>query len=81
MNETIDIPITYKGNELIFKARVIKFGYIHRFEVDIDDNTVIFEPDEERHYRAILDPAGDKISKSINIELVKLIAETIESLS
>ena len=77
MNETIDIPITYEGNELIFKARVIKYGYIHRFEVDVEGNPVIFEPDEERNYRAIVDPAHDKQSKNINPEILKLIAETI----
>jgi hypothetical protein len=81
MNETIDIPITYKGNELIFKARVIKYGYIHRFEVNIEGSPVIFEPDEERNYRALLDPAQGNKSNSINLEFLKLIAETIESLS
>lgn len=80
MNEEIDIPIIYKGNELIIKAKVVKFGYIHRFEVEVDGYSVIFEPDEERNYRVILNPVDDKNSKSIDLELLKQIAKTIESL-
>jgi hypothetical protein len=80
MNETIDIPIIYKGKELIFKAKVVKFGYIHRFEVEVDGYSVIFEPDEERNYRVILNPVDDKNSK-IDLELLKQISETLQSLS
>jgi len=81
MNEAIEIPITYKGELLLLKARVIKYGYIHRIEVDVDGNSIIFEPDEERNYRVILDTGDDKKSKGIDLELLKQIAKTIESLS
>lgn len=80
MNETIDIPIIYKGKELIFKAKVVKFGYIHRFEVKVNGHSVIFEPDEERNYRVILNPVDDKNSK-IDLALLKQISETLQSLS
>jgi len=81
VDNIIHIPITYKGKEISYAARLIKFGYIHKFEIDFDGTPIIFEPDEERNYRAILDPTNNDKSKPINVDLLKLIAKTLESLS
>jgi hypothetical protein len=54
MEEPFIITVSYKGGEKEFEARLQVFGYSHRFHVDIEGTEVIFERDEEGHYRAIL---------------------------
>ncbi|HEY1022013.1 MAG TPA: hypothetical protein VGE06_06855, partial [Flavisolibacter sp.] len=57
MEDVFDLPVLYKDEALLFPARLQQTGYTHRFEVDVYGTTVYFEPDEERNYRAVLDPA------------------------
>ncbi len=79
MNDLFDLPVSYKGERLLFKAQLLQEGYIHKFRVLIEDNEVIFEPDEESNYRAMVDPAQFDNMK-IDMELVKKIAETLSEL-
>jgi len=51
--DEFDLPVKYKGEEQIFKASLVTFGHTHKFHVDVNCQTVIFEPDEERNYRAV----------------------------
>ena len=52
MDEQFELPVEYKGEQLLFKASLIVTGYTHKFNVDVNGQMVIFEPDEERNYRA-----------------------------
>ena len=50
-----------------YEARLVAVGYIHKFIVMINHMEVIYELDEERNYRAILNEAdqakvGTKLS-------------------
>ena len=76
MNEPFDLPVTYKDEELLFPAHLQQLGYTHRLVVDVYGQEVFFEPDEERNYRAIIEQ--EKISKQVNAELLRAIAEAIE---
>ncbi|MDQ3279155.1 MAG: hypothetical protein M3Q06_12575 [Bacteroidota bacterium] len=76
MDETFALPVTYRGEELLFPARLEQVGYTHRFVVDVKGAEVIFEPDEERNYRAIMEEEG--FSKEVTVELLKAIASAIE---
>ncbi len=55
MNEPFEIPLTYKGKELEFTAQLLQLGYTHKFKVWVEDYEVLYEPDEERTYRAVVD--------------------------
>jgi len=35
-------------------AKLIVTGYTHKFGVDVNGQNIIFEPDEERNYRAVI---------------------------
>jgi hypothetical protein len=76
MDEEFELPVTYKGEELLFPAQLLQTGYTHRFKVDIYGQEVVFEPDEEKNYRAIIDP--EKLDKHVSLELLKAIVESIE---
>jgi hypothetical protein len=36
MDELFEIPVLYKGQELLFPARLLIVGYVHKFVVTID---------------------------------------------
>lgn len=79
MNETFNLPVQFKGQDLNFPSKLLMFGYSYKIAVDINGTEVLFERDEERNYRAIVDLEKLKSDK-INIELLKAIAEAIEAL-
>ena len=80
MEDTFDIPVTYKGKELLFKSKLLILGYTHKISVDVNGTEVVYEPDEERNYRALIDPEQMEGMKRIDKELLKAIAEAIESI-
>ena len=48
MDELFEIPVLYKGQELLFPARLLIVGYVHKFLVTIDKQEFFFEQDENR---------------------------------
>ncbi len=80
MDEPFELPVTYKGNELLFPARLFMLGYIHKFQVQVNGYEVFFEPDEERNYRAVIDPEQVESSK-VDVELLKAIAGALGNIA
>ncbi|MDJ1467851.1 hypothetical protein QNI19_13380 [Cytophagaceae bacterium DM2B3-1] len=78
MDEIFELPVTYKGEDFSFPAKLLKAGYGHKFEVEIAGYPVIFELDEEECYRALIDPDLLKNSKEIEIGLLREVAEVID---
>jgi hypothetical protein len=76
MNEPFELPVSYKGMKMTFPAQLLQHGYLYRFQVDINGQIVLFEPDEEHHYRALVDPTLiDKMK--VDRELLQVIAEAL----
>ena len=76
-------PLKYqllnKGKELLLPAHLLLQSYTHKFQVEVNGQTVLFEPDEERNYRAFVDP--EQMECKIKVELLKAIAEAIEEIT
>lgn len=77
-DDVYEIPVHYKGEEILVPAQLLVTGYTHKFRVEVAGHEVFFEPDEERNYRAMLDPAHSDSTK-INIDLLQAIAAGIEA--
>ena len=77
MDYDLEIPVTYKNKEMIFYSKFIQFGYSCKFEVDVNGTMIFFEPDEERNFRAMIDPTIDHANHKIDKELIQLITETL----
>ena len=73
----LEVSVTYKNKEMIFYSKFIQFGYSYKFEVDVNGTMIFFEPDEERNFRAMIDPTIDHANHKIDKELIQLIAETL----
>lgn len=80
MDADLEVPVTYKNQELIFNAKFIQFGYSYKFDVDVNGILVFFEPDEERNFRAVIDPVIDYGNHKIDKELIQLIAEALATM-
>jgi hypothetical protein len=54
-------------------------GFTYKIKVEVNGQEVLFEPDEERNYRAIGNP--EKLaSGKIDVELIKAIGGAIEAI-
>lgn len=81
MSELLSIPVNFQGNELEFEARFFDYGFSHRVEVNINGIPVIFEPDEERNYRALINARQLEANIStLNIGLLQAIARRLVTL-
>ena len=78
MNDTFHIPVTYKGKEIIFKAKLLNVGYSYKIEVQVDEHVIVLEPDEERNYRATVNPELLEKGK-VDVNLIRAIIEVIGS--
>ncbi len=80
MDEPFEIPVLYKDQELLFTAKLLAFGYVHKFQVAVNGQEIFFEADDSGDYRALIDPANLEAAKKIDIELLKAIAFSIETI-
>lgn len=67
MDQDFELPIDYKGKEWLLPARLIRFGYTYRLEVDINGTTVSFEKDEERNWTALVNPETSNANADVGI--------------
>jgi len=67
MEEEFELPINYKGQQLMLKASLQITGYTHKFNVDINGQIIVFEPDEERNYRAVINLEDKLLSRGFVI--------------
>jgi hypothetical protein len=78
MGETFAIIAKYRNQERSFDAELRVFGYSYKIAVLVDGVEIIFEPDEEKNYRAIL-PGGLPVQNPADTGLLQAIAEALES--
>lgn len=75
------LPVTFNGEELEFPARLQQFGYTVKLEVEIKGTKVMFEPDEERNWRALISYEDLQANKKLDKELLEALAEVITNVT
>lgn len=81
MDEPFEITVTHQKRTNTFAARLIRYGYTYRIQVSVFGVEIMFEPDEERNYRAVIDPVQQvHVKRDVDKELLKAIAEVLESI-
>jgi len=78
MEEGFELPVMFKGEELLLAAKLIRFGYSYRIEVEVNGAVVSFERDEERNWRALVDPS--QMDGRINGNMINSIIESLDSI-
>jgi hypothetical protein len=77
MAEEFQLTVHYKNEDRDFNAELRPMGYSYKIAVFIDGNPILFEPDEERNYRAVF-PEGIVPDKPPPLDLVQAIAIALE---
>ena len=80
MHEPFEIPVVFRERELLFPARLLIQGYVQKFEVTVDGQQFYFEADNNGEYRALMDPSDQQEPKKLDVELLKAIADSIQSI-
>lgn len=77
--EKFELPLWFNGQEMLLPAEFQPWGYSHRITVMIGDLAVVFEPDEERNYRALIVDAGNGMP-AVKTEMLQCVSETLTEL-
>jgi hypothetical protein len=77
MTEKFVLTARYKNLDRDFDAELRLYGYTHKIAIVIDEIEILFEPDEERNYRAVLPDAIGR-EKTPDTELLEAIAKELE---
>ena len=80
MDEEFELPVWFNNTELNFPAKLLNYGYSYKLEVDIDGTKLLFEPDEERSWRALIAYEELNANKKISADLLKAIASSIDEI-
>ena len=77
MAETFTLNVVYKNKAKEYDAELRMNGYVHNIIIIVDEQEIIFEPDEERNYRAVITGNPGKQNPP-DVELLQAIANEIE---
>lgn len=77
MSDRFQIPVVYIGEEVLFNAELINYGYFYKIQVDLYGTIVLFERDDENNFRAIM--PYEEIGKNVivDLELLKCISTVL----
>ena len=80
MLDLFDLPVEYNGKELLFPAELLPMGFTHKIKVIIEGTEILFEPDEERNYRAMVADSEMDKKTQLNKDLLQVICTTLDDL-
>ncbi len=80
MFDLFDLPVEYKGKEILFPAELLPMGFTHKIKVNVEGTDILFEPDEERNYRAVIANTDVERMATSNKDLLQLICRTLDDL-
>ena len=78
MAESFILVVNYKGKEYQLDSELRVFGYTHKIAIKLDGEEILFEPDEERYYRAVI-PDYEGSKTEMDIELVQAITKELQA--
>ena len=78
MNESFDLPVVFNNKEMLLPAQLHQYGYSFKIEVEVNGIAVFLERDEERNWRAMVEPSGVEMNSSLSKELLEAILTCIE---
>lgn len=80
MNEDFEIPVAWKGEILHFPAKFLQYRYSYKIEVTINGHRFLFEPDEERNWRVLMDHDELKTMPNMPAGLLEATASVMDDL-
>jgi hypothetical protein len=78
MGESFTLVFNYKDKEYQPDSELRAFGYTHKIAIKLEGPEILFEPDEERNYRAVI-PNYEGSKTEIDIGLIQAITKELEA--
>jgi hypothetical protein len=78
MEDSFELKIPDKDQTI--QVKLVTYGYSYSFHATIEGVDVLYEPDEERKYRARLAAGSQESLGKPNVELIRLVGEQIQRL-
>ena len=78
MDETFELPVSYNNKEILLPAQLHQYGYTYKIEVEINGIPVFFEKDDERNWRALVEPSTMETSQHLKMEMLQAIANSLD---
>ncbi len=76
--DNFELALNFKGKDMLFPVKLLHYGTSYKLEVEIEDTKVLFEPDEERNWRAVISYEDVQANKTLDKELLELIASELD---
>jgi hypothetical protein len=76
--EEFEVPVMYKGKELLFNGKLATFSHGYKLYVDVDGTEVVIERDDHGDLRALLPDLASE--KTIDKGLIEAIIEVFKEL-
>lgn len=80
MDEGMEMTIFLGREAYNFRVCLLTAGYIHKFSVFVNGIDVVYEPDEERNYRAVVAEADNCKITAQHIELIRAIGDKFQNI-
>jgi len=80
MLDLFELPVEYKGEEILFPAELLPMGFTHKIKVIVEGTEILFEPDEEKNYRAMIPDTEMEKRDRRNKPLLAQICKTLDQL-
>jgi hypothetical protein len=77
MEDSLKLPVIYKGEELEFPFRVVLQGFTTRYVVEVDGVKVTYERDDTGELRAVVYDQEQLAGKLPDRKLLEAITETL----
>lgn len=61
MPEQFNILVNYKNEEKDFEITIVMLGYSYQLDIKVDEQNLVFKPDENREFRLIKMPWQKKM--------------------
>lgn len=78
--DEFELAVNFKGKDLLLPVKLLNYGRSYKLEVNLEGTAVLFEPDEERNWRALISYEDALANKHMDKELLELIANELSTI-
>lgn len=80
MGEHFTLQVSYNNKVEYFEGELRQLGYTHKIHIVVHGVDVVFEPDEERNYRVIIEHPenAEKLDKSLLQAIVNELEQALQ---
>jgi hypothetical protein len=76
--DEFELALKFKEKEMLLPVKLMNYGTAYKLEVEIEGTKMLFEPDEERSWRAMISYEDVQANKKIDTGLLELIAKELD---